>query len=238
MGDAMFVHLDAGRTWGEGGESMFVAALHELGHVLGLGHSMDDRSVMARDGRLESIQWMDWAGIHSLYRNESETSGSLRIQQQHADGSWTSSCVLERVAPPDITDWSLFDTDADGDDELLVWRNDGIGHDHLMIYAFEPSANGQGARLARTHGPLLHAARGGDVHLDDLGAGERFLVVRGTNSEEGRIRVRQFNESGGLTQPDPRRTLERELTYLAHDAPPIRIPKGDVDGDGVIDRVQ
>jgi hypothetical protein len=238
MSDAMFTHLDAGRTWGPDGDSMFVATLHELGHVLGLGHSMDAESVMARDERHATIQWMDWAGLHSLYGGDSDVAGSLRLQRQQANGTWTTSCTLEGVAPAGITAWSLFDTDADGDDEVLVWRTDGVGHDDLMIYSFEGSSDGQGPRLLETRGPYLNLMRGGEVFLEDMGEDRRFLIVRELGADLASIRVRQFEASGGLTKATPDVVLALQKAHANHDTPPVRRHEGDLDGDGLIDRVQ
>lgn len=240
MGDAMFVHLDAGRAWGEDGDSMFVAALHELGHVLGLGHSMDADSVMARDERHATIQSMDWAGIHSLYRRDTILPGSLAIQRQQDDEQWVSIGMIEGVAPSNITRWSLFDTDGDGADELLVWRVDGMGHDDLMIYVFESSPDGSGPRLAATRGPFLNAARGGEVYLEDLGDGQRFFTISRYELRAGTplLRVRQFSEAGGLIKPSPQAVLEREAFHADFDGHATFRPEGDLDGDGVLERVR
>ena len=54
VGRDTFVHFDAGRTWSEDGrrgESLFHAALHEIGLVLGLGHSAAPDAVMSEEYR-------------------------------------------------------------------------------------------------------------------------------------------------------------------------------------------
>ena len=240
MGDAMFVHLDAGREWGADGESMFVAALHELGHVLGLGHSNDSDSVMARDERHTTIRSMDWAGIHSLYGSATTAPGSLAIQHQLDDGTWSPIGMVEGVAPFPGTHWSLFDTEGDGTDELLVWRMGGIRPGDLMIYVFEPSPDGSGPRLAKTRGPFLGVARGGEVYVESLEDGRRFFSTK--RYEPGNsnpvIRVWRFSDTGGLVKASPREVVEREAAHAGLDAYPSSHFEGDLDGDGILEQIQ
>lgn len=240
MGAAMFVHLDAGRIWGEGGESLFVAALHELGHVLGLGHSNDPESVMARDGRHATIRPMDWAGIHSLYGSTTTVPGSLAIQHQRDDGTWSPIGMVEGVAPFPGTHWSLFDTEGDGTDELLVWRMGGIRPGDLMIYVFEPSPHGSGPRLAKTRGPFLGVARGGEVYVESLEDGRRFFSTKRyePGNSDPVMRVWRFSDTGGLAKASPQEVVEREAVHAGLDAYPSSHFEGDLDGDGILEQIE
>ena len=74
VGPGTFVHFDAGREWsaeGEHGLSLRQAALHEIGHALGMGHGTTQNEVMYfqinnfnQDGILDP---QDVAGIRALY---------------------------------------------------------------------------------------------------------------------------------------------------------------------------
>src|SRR5262249_46545974 len=64
-----FVHFDAERDWSASGLSLEQAALHELGHVLGLDHSPDETAVMYPEPSRERDQLgrSDLAGLRALY---------------------------------------------------------------------------------------------------------------------------------------------------------------------------
>ena len=53
------------------------------------------------------------------------------------------------MAPPSVAEYTVFDSDGDGDDEVLVWRTDRPGNGALMIYHFDT-----GLELSHTVGPL------------------------------------------------------------------------------------
>ena len=163
------VIFDAARPWALDGRTLgaapatpgerpppdlFQAALHELGHAIGLGHVQDESSVMhlQREAAGAVLGPADLAGVHSLYGGGWPGPGDLVVG---------SECTLYRVAPPDITDWTVHDTDGDGDDEVLVWETSGP-RGHLTIYHFEPGPNGP--RLTLTEGPR----RGGAATAREL----------------------------------------------------------------------
>jgi len=213
-----FIHFDLGRTWSDA--SVFGTALHELGHVLGLGHSEAPDAVMSTNpDRPTELSWHDLAGLHSLYGGGTSGPGDLKIS-----GSATKSAlVLRRVAPHPACEFSVFDSDGDGDAELLVWRTDAAGHGALMIYHFN-----RGPALTQTFGPLHGAvAPDSDVSLVTSDSGDRYLV---STFDNGNTVVRQFDRFGIPGQP--RTPTTPELLERAG-----RSLRGDLDGDGTSDLV-
>ena len=211
-GTPTFVHFDAARSWSEDGSagsaSVFAVALHELGHVLGLGHSAAPSAVMnSAPERNTRLGQPDLDGLHSLYGGGSDRPADLQVR---GDGART---VLRGVAPPDCTEFATFDTEGDGRDELLVWRTDVQGHGAVTVYCFGPSCT-----LLRTAGPFLgmttHGAR---VHFAVHADGSRLLVNTLPN---GRLVAQRFDDRGLPVEwaGDP-------------PAPAVQKP-ADVDGDG------
>jgi hypothetical protein len=206
-----FVHFDAGRDW-ERTLSLRQAALHELGHVLGLDHSADEGAVMFPEPKPERARLApsDLAGIHSLYGGGEPGAGDLEV---------VGALTLRRVAPRELADWTLFDTDGDGDQEVLVWRTDAAGHGALTVFSFAP-----GPSLAGTLGPLYGTVGPGLAPgFLVTEAGERLLVLE---PEGAPAQARVFDRQGlpqvfaGVIPPrGPRseRLAER---------------RGDLDGDG------
>lgn len=219
VGPGSFVHFDAGRTWSEhggaGSVSLFHTALHELGHVLGLGHSEDGNAVMGTaTERPSELSADDRAGLHSLYGGGEDGAGDLRITS--SDGS--IAVVLRAVAPPAQCEFGVFDCDGDGDQEVVVWRTDQAGYGRLTIHDFS-----RGPALQRTIGPwpgvVVPGARVGFI----VGpAGERLLV---STDAAGRHVARQFEHHGIPELP----SAPVAASVLAAASRPAT---GDLDGDG------
>lgn len=143
VGPGTFVHFDAERVWTE--DALRRAALHEIGHVLGLDHSPDEGAVMYPEPSpaRAHLAPSDLAGIHSLYGGGERMRGDLVVRG--AEGE----LVLHAVAPAASVAWAALDTDGDGDDELVTWRADAGGRGARMSYHFAP-----GPVLARALGPF------------------------------------------------------------------------------------
>lgn len=217
------VHFDASRAWtadGDSASSVFAVALHELGHVLGLGHVEAVRSVMHSGAqRPTTIGEEDLAGLRSLYGGggDGDSASDLRICKT-TDGALLAT--LRSVAPPDRSDFAALDVDGDGQDELLVWRTDAPGHGALMVYGFGP-----GPRLERTAGPFVGAVAPGSRTAPVVTEhGERLLVSELPN---GRRTAQSFSDLG-------------ELEPFGGEPPPLpteRNAEADFDGDGTRERV-
>lgn len=203
-----FVHFDRASDWSGSGHSLAVTGAHELGHLLGLGHSSTPGSLMSleadRQGSVLDVN--DLAGVHSLYGGGEDGAGDVEIR---SGGELRTG--LRRVAPRATTELAVLDTDADGDAEVLVWRTDQAGYGGLTIYHFDP-----GPKLSRTIGPLPGVALPGAPHLVGVTTdGERvFLALL----EDGRWFGRVFDAAG---------------MPLSLAAQPLRLGAWkDVDGDG------
>lgn len=177
VGPGSFVHFDAERTWSAA--TLEQAALHEIGHVLGLDHSCDEGAVMhAQPGPERArLARADLAGIHSLYGGGVGAPGDLVIRSEGDD----SELVLRAVAPSGTVAWAALDTDGDGDAEIVTWRTDAGGHGATWRYHFERGPHGSGRVLERVVGPLYGVVpqggglgAEGSADLDGDGSPERI----------------------------------------------------------------
>jgi len=143
FGPGGFVHFDSSHGWsldGSSGESLAEAAAHEIGHILGLDHGDDPGSLMWPDTQVTEPAASDLAGLHSLYGGGTDAPGDLAVVRRAEPSAAPARLLtLRGVAPPALTAHALFDTDGDGDDELLVWRTDALAQGSVMIYHFAPA---------------------------------------------------------------------------------------------------
>jgi len=209
-----FVHLDAGRNWSEaGGPALAQTILHELGHVLGLDHSPDPMALMYADPSAQEITRAERDALHTLYGGGTIDESDLVVVRDDE-----VLAVVHGVGTSGFADFELFDTDGDGDDELVVWRIDRAGEGELTAFHFAP-----GPRPERTVGPRLGmTAHNGTTHLVTTVAGTRLLVLEYPN---GNRIVRRFDDDGHL-----RTGTDEELPSL--EDTPARRTSGDLDGDG------
>ena len=266
MVSGTFVHLDADRPWaaeaGQPGDPLTRAIAHELGHVLGLDHSLDPEALMYPDTHAVGPTASDLAGLFSLYGGGVDAAGDVVIES--ADEGGRCAPVLRGVAPPDRTALALFDVDGDGDQELLVWRTDAAGFGAAMLYDFEPpspaaaAGGAAGPRLVRTIGPTLDMLPlDRPSFLRQSADGRRWLLVR----EPGFVNVYGFDEHGWRRVPDPQEWLALDTEALLAQPGPDVLPDtstalaeplsranltdgrrvdalvGDLDGDGKSERV-
>jgi hypothetical protein len=154
VGPGTFIHFDLERDWsgGEDGHDLASAALHEIGHALGLDHTPDASAVMYPEplGVRRHLARSDRLGLRTLYADPAAAlePGSLRV---FLEGAPDPCAALRGIAPGGAGTWTLFDADGDGRDELLCW--DPGTDEELWAIHFD----GQG-RPERTVGPLLGVA--------------------------------------------------------------------------------
>ncbi len=213
-----FVHLDAARPWDE--DRLFRTALHELGHVLGLDHSVRADAVMANgDPVPDHLGQPDLDGLHSLYGGGGAV-GAADLAIVAADG--TVATVLRGILGPN-TAHAAFDVDGDGAEDLVVWRTDAAGNGAMCVYHFTA-----GPQLATTSGPFLGVVLPGmTVAFARTAHGERLLLATRAN---GRMTVLAFDPHG-VPLPQAAALPDLDLQQLARTRAPAS-SSADFDGDG------
>lgn len=221
VGEAGFVHFDADRDWDAA--TLERIALHEFGHALGLGHGDGPGSLLVADPGEEARALSPWElhGLHSLYGGGVDRPGDLVV---------SGGTRLRQVAPVGASDFAVFDTDLDGDDEVVVWRTDRGGHGTVIAYHFAPSPGG--GQPGGDAAPRLVATTGPRIGMTGVGAEVRFAEGRGEAGPvgllvsvwpDGREDARAFDGS-----PPP-------AGFQGTSRAPVR--SGDLDGDGRVETV-
>lgn len=199
--------------------------VHEAGHVLGLGHVANKKSVMhpLQGEAASEPAAVDLMAVQSLYGGggEAVTDADLRIHCVAPDGELhLAAPVIRGLAPEKLVRVHAVDLDGDDREELLLL---GIGRPAegtgLLILTFE-----EGALLNRTLGPFPGM-------LD----GTRPLAFGRTTSGDS-VLAQPVGQQGRyhaillLAGRPPLRVLPPQASWFSIDG-----GGGDVDGDGVLD---
>lgn len=216
-GPANYIHLDAERDWLADPGLLDRVLAHEFGHAVGLGHSLDPVALMNAEDHAQRTtpQASDLAGLHSLYGGGVDAPSDLVIQSGECEMLGTRLTVLRGIAPPDRTHAAVFDTEGDGQLELLVWRTDEAGYGDLIIYSFDKDL-----ALTKTFGPLHGICPpGAAIRLGTTANQERLLL---RIQPSGRVNALTFDAHARL---QPYTETGFSLPNLA-----------DANGDGQLDQ--
>jgi hypothetical protein len=141
-GAQAFIHFnqDVPFTTDKGpGRSFFCTALHEIGHILGLGHAPDPVTVMhgGYDDAHDQLTPGDVFGIQSLYGGGVDGPGDLHLVTFAPDGTPVSrGHPLRRIAPARCT-LAVLDTDGDSLPEILLWTTDAPDGAFLIVHLLD-----------------------------------------------------------------------------------------------------
>ncbi|MEM7167186.1 MAG: matrixin family metalloprotease [Planctomycetota bacterium] len=155
-----FIHLNRDIGWrprprpdgAAPGDPLLSTLLHEVGHVLGLGHSTEADGVMNGAFNAEHTQLtdLDRGALHSLYGGGRNAASDVTIYDVDSNGRWVQrGHRLRRVAPA-VLQTQLIDLDGDGVAELLTWPREWTPGTGIMIYRFDKDGF-----LTTTVGPVL-----------------------------------------------------------------------------------
>jgi hypothetical protein len=210
------IHFNKDTDWNR--HSLFCAALHELGHILGLGHSPVPGALMygGYDESHVALTEHDLAGLHTIYGGGEDAPSDLAIVHFDTKGKPKHAAPALRRVLPDSHRFAVLDADGDGNDDVLVWRGDRkIGP--MMRYAFMANA-----RIDKSSGPLVGITRTDrDTWISEAESAGPILV---DVLDDGRYIATGFNEKGLPAEP-----LQKG---------PLALSNGlaDRDGDGVLEQ--
>ena len=140
--------MDAAETWDDDyGENWFETAMHEIGHLMGLGHTYDlpPGTVMGNYPvpfyTPEPVFPGDHDVVHTkhLYRPESTDIDMYRFELQ-STGLYTAETFAERQTDASLLDTvlSVFRENEDGSRELIARNDDYFSNDSFVELTLEP----------------------------------------------------------------------------------------------------
>lgn len=246
MGPIVSIHLSRDSKWsergGESGQGLFQTLLHEMGHVLGLDHTMDIRTLMypAYDVARNTITGGESAGMIALYGGVTQQAGSLLIER---DG--------QAVAGP------LIGVVPYGEVLIALAEADDLSGCEILVYPAIPSATALGLRvfhfsegpgLRRTTGPVVGAIEGRYVTRFVLTAENRNAILMQLSG--GKLIGRYLDSTGIPGKAMPGAVIDtcaRELGVGMDGAllepsgvlsAPGVVLQADLDGDGRVETVR
>ncbi|MAG56984.1 MAG: hypothetical protein CMJ83_11875 [Planctomycetes bacterium] len=244
-GSNAVIHFRTDVTWSEDdpqGKSLTIAALHEIGHLIGLGHSPREDALMfgGYDAtHLLPTAW-DLAALHTVYGGGDDHPDDLLIVGFSNDGEPTQRAPTLRRVAPFSTEAALVDIDGDGSDELMLWQNGRLG----SMIGFRFMA---GCRVEKNVGPYVGMTRPDRTTFVGRDAAGRAVVAH--VRPDGRYAATGFDAKGNPRLPRKRAPLrlralgledadgDGHLEHSVATRPPIgdgRVvwARADVDGDG------
>jgi Matrixin len=235
LGETSWIRLDPRLSWeGEGQPRVYPVVLHELGHVFGLGHSLDEMAVMhaSYDPRRDELNRSDRAALAAAFDHRGRDEAGLRRFVLHESEAKGGRRRWLQLAGPDDQEGgpraALVDLDRDGRPGVLVWHVSGkAAREFWTLY--RPGPRGWQA----TEGPVTAALALGDRGLFDLDQKGRLFAVRFDDAGRwARLRFDgdplwgelaaqgAFSLSCGLRDPRGRGRFEKPLPQLADIWPP------------------
>jgi len=239
------IHFNTTVDWGR--RSLHLTALHEVGHILGLGHSPDSSALMygGYDDSHLALTDQDLAGLHSIYGGGEDRDTDLHVMHVDKRGALRPAAPALREVAPEPYAFAVLDVDGDEGDDVVLWRRDRtLGS--MMIYRFM-----EGPRLSSSVGPLVGVTRHDRTTyvLTEQSAGPVLLDVL----DDGRYLASGFNDralpadslgkearvfSNGLADRDGDGVLEdRQPRPEVGDDGALIVGRTDVDGDGKPDHL-
>lgn len=209
------IHLNTQVDWSA--HSLSGTVLHEIGHILGIGHSPRSDTLMygGYDDTHVSLREMDRAALHTIYGGGTDHADDLRIVEFDETGRPAdTTAILRRIAPAHVR-FAVVDVDGDDEDELMLWRTDGvIGPALTFEFMIGPV-------VAKTVGPLKGFTRPDRTTWVASDAASGPVVVH--VGADGRFVARNFDDKGFPTVVRKDGPLDLDIGLF------------DEDADGVLD---